>query len=370
MPIPPHRPNPHEPGHNKKSAGLQRPAYACLAGILLLAASVAAAQDRLQLGGEMGELPSLPGEARAAETDLFDVDTGSIGLSERSFDNVLGVRLDDYRELAPAVVVEKGWLVSRRLGIGGSYSMRSDSTELVLNGVFAPRRDVRLQISASQLRMSGFASSFGGVDETLVQTGVLSSVKKQWSKSRVQPEAGFAVYTARAAGSVRQHAGATGLELGTLAGYMLRLAAMPMTRARLEVSYQAQNTRYDNPLTPQWRDSQASTSVHYSQAFDQCSLLRGRFTMGPGFERTDLRYERGAFSVGYLQTRSDDYQDRMLQLSYSLALDAGRRPSPGCEQSPGEPTPFRALVDAATARPSYLPSEPLTRTVSAPDVPG
>jgi hypothetical protein len=343
--------------------------------MMVLTASVffsmpcSAAQDRLVMGGDMGELPSLPGEDRGAEADAVNVDTGSIGLTDRTVDNVMGVRLDGYQELAPAVVLEKGWLVSRRLGVGGVYTFQRNASELVLNGVYAPRRDVRIQLSASQTRMNGVMASLGGIDETLVQTGLLSSVRKQWSKSRVKPEAGFALFTARAGGSTRRDADLAGVETGTLAGYMLKVAAMPMTRARLEVSYQAQSTLYDNPLTAQWRDRQASASLNYSQSFDDCSLIRGTLTTGPGLSRADLRYERGAFSVGFLQTRSDDYEDRSVQFSYSIALDSGRQPAAKCEHVAGSPTPFRAIVDAATTRPSSLPSEPLTRSVSAADLP-
>jgi hypothetical protein len=371
MPIPTDHRFSKAAGYRSPEGGLRRFGQATVFAVALVACSVpcSAAQDRLIMGGDAGDLPSLPGEQRGEEADAVNVDTGSIGLTDRSFDNVLGVRLDGYQELAPAVVLEKGWLVSRKLGVGGVYTVQSGSSELVLNGVYAPRRDVRIQFSASQIRMDGVMSDLGGNDETLVQTGMLSSVRKQWTKSRVLPEAAFAVFTARAGGSRRREATLSGIEMGTNAGYMLKVAAMPMVRARVEVSYQGQSTTYDNPLTAHWRDSQASASVNYAQSFDDCSLIRGRFTTGPGVSRTDLRYEKGAFSVGFLQSRSDDYQDRMLQFSYSLALDSGRRPVAKCEHIAGAPTPFRAIVDAATTRPSYLPSEPLTRTVSADDVP-
>lgn len=335
------------------------------ATLLAFTCSARAEQDRLLLGGDVGGLPSLPGEERSEAADAVSVEQGSIALSERSFDNVLAVRLDGYQELAPAVVLEKGWLVSRNVGIGGVYSVQHGTSELVLNGVYAPRRDVRVQLSASQSRMDG------AIDQALVQTGMLTSVRKQWVKSRVRPEAGVAVFTARAAGAERQAMAMHGLEMGTLAGYMLRLAAMPMARTRVELRYQAQNIVYDNPLlTGQWRDRQASTSVDYSRRFDDCSLFRGRFTSGAGLSQADLRFERGAFSVGYLQTRSDDYQDSMVRFSYSLALDGSPQPAARCEDVATAPTPFRTLVDAAAARPSYLPSEPLTRTVAAADAPG
>lgn len=328
-----------------------------------------AAQDKLVVGADASEVPSLPGEERAGQFDAINMDTGRIALVDRSFDNVVGVRLEGYRELAPAVVLEKGWLVSRRLGMGSSYAFRSGSSELVLNGVYAPRKDVRIQLSASQKRIDGVLASFGGADKTIVQTGMLSSVKKQWAKSRVLPEAGFTVFTARAATEEMRDVTKPGLEMGTLAGYLLKLAAVPLYRGRFEVSYQAQRTRYDHPQTAQWRDSQASTSVDYSQGFDDCSLLHGRLTVGPGLSRTDLRYQKGAFSAGFLQTRNNENIDRAIQFTYSVSLDAGRAPAAKCHASPDAPAPFRAIVDATTARSPFLPSAPLTRAVGPADMP-
>ncbi len=338
-------------------------------GLLVFPVACIAAQDSLVLGGEAGELPSLPGEQRLTDTDAVDVDTESIVLRERRFDDTLGLRLDGYQASAPSVALEKGWLVSNQLGLGGAYTLRSGASELVLNGVYAPRPDVRIRLSASQLRANGAASAYGGDPKTVLQTGYLSSIRKQWAKSRIKPEAGFAIFSARAAGAGRQDPSVDGLEMGTLAGYMFKLAAAPASRERFALSYQAQRVVYDQAMTAYSRESQASASIDYTRTLDDCSQISGRFSAGPGLSEADLRYEKGAFSVALLQTRTDDYSDRAILFGYAISLGRGGQASAKCGE-PGGAAPFQALVDAATERSPYLPSESLTRTATLKDTPG
>lgn len=343
-----------------------------LAALLLLPIVCHAAQDRLTLGGDSlaGELPSLPGEARAEHADALHVAPERIALREGAYDGMVGVTLDGYRDDLPSLSLEKGWLVSDRLAMGGAYTVRSRASELVLNAVYANRPDVRILLSMSQLRASDAVYAQNGDARTVLQTSYLSSVRKQWNKSRMLPEAGVTVFVSRAAGADRRGSAADGLEMGTLAGTMLRLAARPMARTRVELSYQAQSTVYDHPLTPYARDLQASGSLDYSHTFDDCSRLHGRYTGGHGLSRTDLGYEKGAFRFGLLQVRGADYSDNMIQVGYALPLGRARPARARCEPTPAAPSAFRTMVDAATSRSPYLPSAPTTRTVSAPEAPG
>lgn len=345
-----------------------RPAFLLLA-LLSLPLSCAAAQDRLIMGDEAGELPSLPGEQRGEKNNGLAVDNGTIALRERGFDNTLGVRLDGYRAYAPSIAVEKGWLVDRRLGLGGIYTVSGGSSELLLNGVYAPRHDVRIQLSASQLRRDDFGT-FSGDPKTVMQTSYLSSIRKQWGKSRIQPSAAFAVFTSRAAGTGRQDSAVDGLEMGTLAGAMLKLAAISTQRERVEVSYRMQRVVYDNTLAANSRYTQALASVYYARTLDDCSQFRGRYSAGPGFMAADVRYESGGFSIGFLQTTTEDYSDKAIRLGYAIPLGSGGRHGAACASAPGTPSPFRTIVDAAITRSPYLPSETLTRTVDVRHTPG
>ncbi|HEX8886434.1 MAG TPA: hypothetical protein VF797_18255 [Noviherbaspirillum sp.] len=331
-----------------------------------------AGQDRLIMGGEglAAELPSLPGEARAEQADALHVAPESIALRDGAADGMVGMRLDNYRDDLPSLSLEKGWLVSNNLAMGGAYTVRSKASELVLNAVYATRPDARILLSVSQLRAADAAYAQNGDARTVLQTSYLSSFRKQWGKSRMLPEAGMAIFVSRAAGADRRSTSSDGLEMGTLAGAMLRVAARPMLRTRVELSYQAQSTVYDNPLTAYDRDRQASGSLDYSHTFNDCSRLHGRYTGGHGLSKTDLAYEKGAFRLGFLQVRGAEYSDNRVQLRYSLPLGRARHVETVCDGSPAAPSGFRTMVDAATTRSPYLPSTPVTRTLPATEVPG
>lgn len=362
------------PPSDDKASGRRRVSapvvVACAFALAAVAPLCLAATDRLIMGGDEDNLPSLPGEQRAERSTPVKVDNGTIALQERSFDEVLGVRLDGYRALAPAVVLERGWRLSDEVGVGGSASMHSGASELLLNSVYAPRRDVLMRLSVSQLRASRVATYGGGDEETVQQTAYVSSINKQWGKSRFLPEAGFALYQARADGVGRQAMMSEGLQTGSMAGYMVKLAAHPMVRARIELSYQTQDILYGFNPTDLTHDLQASTSLNYSQSFDDCSQILGRYTAGPGVAEADVRYQFGAFNVGVLQTRSNSYSNTAIRVGYSIPLGAVKRQPTNCATAPANASPFGTLVDAATARSPYLPKAPLTRTVTPEDLKG
>jgi hypothetical protein len=340
--------------------------------LLTVPATSHAGQDRLIMGGEglVTELPSLPGEARAEQADALHVAPESIALRDGAANGMVGMQLNNYRDDLPSLSLEKGWLVSNNLAMGGAYTVRSKASELVLNAVYATRPDARILLSMSQLRAADAAYAQNGDARTVLQTSYLSSFRKQWGKSRMLPEAGMAVFVSRTAGADRRSTTSDGLEMGTLAGAMLRVAARPMLRTRVELSYQAQSTVYDNPLTAYDRDRQASGSLDYSHTFNDCSRLRGRYTGGHGLSKTDLAYEKGAFRLGFLQVRGAEYSDNRVQLRYSLPLGRARHVDTICDGSPAAPSAFRTMVEAATTRSPYLPSTPVTRTLSATEAPG
>ena len=340
--------------------------------LMLLPVLCHAGQDRLIMGGAdmAAELPSLPGEARAEQADALHVAPESIALRDGAADSMVAMRLDNYRDDLPSLSLEKAWLVSNRLAMGGAYTVRSKASELVLNAVYATRPDARILLSMSQLRASDAAYAQNGDARTVLQTSYLSSLRKQWGKSRMLPEAGVTVFVSRTAGADRRSTASDGLEMGTLAGTMLKLAARPMLRTRVELSYQTESTAYDNPLTAYAHDRQASGSLDYSHTFNDCSRLHGRYTGGHGLSKTDLAYEKGAFRLGFLQIRGAEYSDNRVQLRYSLPLGRARHVSAVCDGAPDAPSVFRTMVDAATTRSPYLPSSPVTRTVSATEAPG
>src|SRR6476620_3927719 len=94
----------------------------CAVALMLLPVLCHAGQDRLIMGGAdlTAELPSLPGEARAEHADALHVAPESIALRDGAADGMVAMRLDNYRDDLPSLSLEKGWLVSNRLAMGGA----------------------------------------------------------------------------------------------------------------------------------------------------------------------------------------------------------------------------------------------------------
>lgn len=308
------------------------------------------------------EPPSLPGEERANPRGAFAVDAGNITIRDRAPHNTLGVRLDGYTAIRPSVAIENGWLLRSDLGVGGTYKFRNDYVDLLVNGVYAPRRDVRIQLSLSQLRSGeGFALPQSRDLITVLQTSYVASIRKLWDKSRVLPETGIAIFTARAADPNKRDTVTQQLEMGTLAGYMLNIAARPAYHSRIELGYKSQSLAYDHPLIDALREKQSVRSIDYSRLFDDCSRINGRYSTGAGVNQVNLQFERRGFTIGLLQSRTAQGTDHMIRVGYSQPLGNGGPKHASCSGKPIAPTGLQALVDSTISRSPFLPSQPVAR---------
>lgn len=307
------------------------------------------------------EPPSLPGEERANPKGAVNVDAGNITIRDRAPDNILGVRLDSYQAIKPSVALENGWLLRNDLGVGGAYVFRNDYSDLLFNGVYAPRKDVRFQMSVSQLRSGeGFSMPNSRELQTVFQTGYLFSVKKIWDTSTALPEAGVTVFTAKSANPHSQANAAPWLEMGTLGGYMLNLAIRPTYSSKVELGYKAQSVSYDYAMAES-HEKQMLSNVGYSQVFDDCSRMNGRYSTGAGTDQVNLQFEKLGFIVGVQQTKTANNTDRAIRVGYSQSLGGSGPKSPTCMGTPIAPTGLQALVDATTARPTFLPNQPIAK---------
>jgi hypothetical protein len=330
-----------------------------LASLSFSASAAVSPEPAYEIGREP---PSLPGEERANPKGAVNVDAGNITIRDRALHNTLGVRLDGYTAIRPSVAIENGWLLRSDLGIGGTYKFRNDYTDLLFNGVYAPRRDVRIQLSLSQLRSGeGFAMPQSHELITVLQTSYVASLSKLWDKSKVLPETGMSVFTARAADSSKGNTGAQQLEMGTLAGYMLKFAARPAYHSKIEVGYKSQSTAYDHPLTDVLREKQSVRSIDYSRLFDDCSRINGRLSTGAGVNQLNLQFERRGFTIGLLQSRTAQGTDNVIRVGYSQPLGSGGARHASCSGKAIGPTSLQALVDSTISRSPFLPSQPVAR---------
>lgn len=330
-----------------------------LASLSFSASAAVSPEPAYEIGREP---PSLPGEERANAKGAVAVDAGNITIRDRALHNTLGVRLDGYTALRPSVAIENGWLLRSDLAVGGTYKFRNDYGDLLFNGVYAPRRDVRIQLSLSQLRSGeDFAVPQNRGLITVLQTSYVASIRKLWDKSRVLPETGISLFTARAADPGKRDAGTQQLEMGTLAGYMLNIAARPAYHSRIELGYRSQSIAYDHPLIDGLRERQSVRSIDYSRQFDDCSRVNGRYSTGAGANQINLQFQRSGFTIGLLQSRTAQGTDNMIRVGYSRPLGSGGPKHASCSGQPIAPTGLQALVDSTTARSPFLPSQPVAR---------
>jgi hypothetical protein len=334
------------------------PTFATLGTFPLAAAAEETTEPAYKFNAD---LPSLPGEERANPKGAVNVDAGNITIRDRAPDNILGVRLDSYQAIKPSVALENGWLLRNDLGVGGAYVFRNDYSDLLFNGVYAPSNDVRFQMSVSQLRSGeGFSMPNSRELQTVLQTGYLASIKKIWNTSDALPEASVSVFTAKSADPRSQTNALTHLETGTLGGYMLNLAVRPTYHSKIELGYKAKSVAYDYAMAEP-RQKQMQSSVGYSQMFDDCSRVNGRYSTGAGTDQVNLQFERRGFVLGMQQTKTASNTDRAIRVGYSLPLGGSGPKYPICMETPIAPTGLQALVDATTARPAIIPNQPIAR---------
>jgi hypothetical protein len=83
----------------------------------------------------------------------------AIGYDER--DKKWNAQIDGYLHDYRSLGLNYGTLLSERVGAGVSLTHRHDYSEMLVNGIYAPSKDVRLQISSGQQRSAAdpFASS-------------------------------------------------------------------------------------------------------------------------------------------------------------------------------------------------------------------
>lgn len=322
----------------------------------------AAAEEKTESAHKFdADLPSLPGEERANPKGAVNVDAGNIIIRDRAPDNILGLKLDSYQAIKPSVVLENGWLLRNDLGVGGTYVFRNDYSDLLFNGVYAPSNDVRFQMSVSQLRSGeGFSMPNNRELQTVLQTGYLASIKKIWNTSDALPEASVSVFTAKSAHPRSQTNAASHLEMGTLGGYLLNLAVRPTYHSKVELGYNAQSLAYDYAMAEP-RQKQIQSSVGYSQMFDDCSRVNGRYSTGAGTDQVNFQFERRGFVVEMQQTKTANNTDKAIRVGYSQPLGGSPTKYVNCMETPIAPTGLQSLVDATTARPAYLPSHPIVR---------
>jgi hypothetical protein len=270
-------------------------------------------------------------------------------------------RLDGYLNGNPSLSIDYGTLLGERFGAGMTLIRRDDYSEVLVNGVYAPDRNIRLQMTRGQLRSA--SDPFGAVEAgDVLQNSYLLGIRRHWDERLLSPDLGIAAYTVEASGNGD---GAGEANTGTLDGYMLNLSLQPTPRSRIE-------WRHDlGRLTQQFdqhaRNERVATAnrIGYEHTFANCIRLRGGVSTSARSRRLELRLARKNWNVGIAQSHDGAARDMSAQVAYRIPLGGRRGHAHSCSGRLENLRPFEPIVNAAVKRPHQLPQVPITEGDSA-----
>jgi hypothetical protein len=310
-------------------------------------------------------LPDLPGANQPAPGH-FSLDEQSAALGYDSRMQKWGAKVDEYSDIAPSLTLDYGMLLTSTFGAGATLTRQSDYSEVLVNGVYAPSPDVRIRLASGQLRASG--NDFPG-SNTASQNSYLLDVKRYWNKDRLLSDLGLAAYTVR--GNDPDYADISALanagefneqsvEPGRLDGYMLHLGLRPTLRSRVELKRATSHLRYafDDGMQA---EEFVSHHLNYSQYFDDCTRLQGRYSTNANADRLDLNLAKNSWSVNLSRALDGGDGDTSVYIGYAIALGKARGGARECGASFEKAPAFEPIVDATIARPPQFPREPLSR---------
>ncbi|HJV86633.1 MAG TPA: hypothetical protein VJ698_14275 [Noviherbaspirillum sp.] len=335
------------------------PAAHCHSGTL-----VADAHDITQ------SLPDLPGDQ--ASPAYFNMGKKRAALGYATRFEKLNATLDQYFGVSPSVTLDYGLQLADRFGAGGFYTRESAQSELVVNGIFAPKRNLRYRLTGSQLRSFGGSGDSAG---TISQNGYLVGARKYWDDQRYLSDLGVATYVVHANAPVDAMAGnpdaaeagdlpASPPALGDLLGYRLDVGMQPNEHSRIEWRREIGRLTSFYPIGDQRDEAIASNRVKYSHRLGNCTQLQGAYSMTSGTDHMDLKLARDRWALRVSQAM-EGVRDTTIRLSYAIPLGSSGRRGNNCSDGSIATPHFAPLVDAATARPPQLPNQPIT-TSAAP----
>lgn len=276
-------------------------------------------------------------------------------------------KLEQYT-VAPALTVDYGRALSRQFGVGGTLTHREEQSEVVVNGIFAPKKNVRFRIAGSQLHSDAAGSP--GIT-TVQQQGYLLGAKKYWDSYEYLSDLGISAYTveANAASSSAVStltdpdtldAGMAGMQLpasGRTDGYQLSLNLRPSADSRLELKHDLSQASYFADAAASRSESQASNRIRYSHFFNDCLQLHGGYASTSSAERFDLTLTRDRWNLHFIREQNDGIGNTTMRIGYSVPL--GRLPNTKRQCGSAGTPRFDSIVNATMKRPAQLPTEPM-----------
>lgn len=301
-------------------------------------------------------LPDLPGAVDTAP-GYFDLDADGAELGYVSRFEKWSARFDRYRDLDPNVAVDYGLLLTNRLSAGGRFTRTDTFSEVVVNGVFAPQKNVRLRLTGAQLRNAGGFSIANGNDGTAVlQNSILLNARKYWNTYLFLSDLGLTAYRSQTAqppmiSDAAMH--------GRMDGYMVNLGLRPTARSRIDMRREFSHL---SPLfvgDARHAAQRTASRVKYSHYLDHCVRVQGGVSSGPDSGKLDLNIARNNWSVNLSREHPGDADSTAIRIGFALPLDTRPTRSPTCGGATEGAPSFEPIVETSVTRPALLPKEPL-----------
>lgn len=335
----------------------------CIA-LAALHADLRAHQHSEPLDHVVHRLPDLPGAADTAP-GYFDLDADGAELGYASRFEKWSARFDRYLDLDPNVAVDYGLLLTNRLSAGGRFTRTDTFSEVVVNGIFAPQKNVRLRLTGAQLRNAGGFSIANGNDGTAVlQNSILLNARKYWNKYLFLSDLGLTAYRSQTAlppgisNEVMEFESDAAM-YGRMDGYMVNLGLRPTARSRIEMRREFSHLSTYLGDDARHAAQRTASRVKYSHYLDNCIRVQGGVSSSTDSGRLDLNIARNNWSVNLSREQWGDADNTAIRIGYALPLGTRPTRSPTCGGATEGAPSFEPIVETSVTRPALLPHEPL-----------
>lgn len=311
------------------------------------------------------QLPDLSANHGGPAHFYLSGQSAGIGYVER--DRKWDAKLDAYQQLHPSLDVDYSTLLTSKLGAGMTLNHRSAQTEILLNGVYAYKHNVRLRLSSGQLWSSGDEST-----SPVMQSSLLLAARKVWNLGHFLSDLELAAYSVEAgAGTAAPSspdlaimAGGGDMEAGAgrLDGYTVQVGLRPELGTRIELQRDSSHFTHQINRTTRIEAISASNRISYWRQLDNCVRVHTGLHSNADSERVDVgvAMRNWRFNVSHAQNDAG-IGDTTVHVGYSIPLTGTQPPPAACKRPPEGPPAFESVVSAAVRRPAQLPQTPLVR---------
>ena len=324
-------------------------------------------------------LPELPGEDVSAPGHT-DLKGKSLSLNYDSMQQKWRASIDEYKSSNPMFMFDYGLRLTDELAAGGRVTHQREYSEVLVNGVYAPRPSLRFTVSGGQLRPNSdyVSESANNGYNALLQNSYLLDVKKYWSKDSLVSDVGISTYVVEANGksnaskttnTVNSSMDMSDTEsmyldtpaLGKKSSLVFNLGLHPTADSRVEWRRERGRLNYYVGDEIKDREYLMSSRFKYSHNIDNCTQLQGRYRSSDNYDRMNLGIERNNWNFSISRTRDDGVADTGFQIGYKIPLSGSLSSVSNCKQKPESAPSFSPILDTSTSRPDLFPRDTLVK---------